>query len=107
MVSTGIADQLADGIRGLLIDTHYADRLADGKLRAYFGDRQALRRPAEHDGVSPDAVEAAERIRDRLGFYGEGSAASISATASASWAGRRSGPSSTTSATSSSPTPTK
>jgi hypothetical protein len=67
-----IADQLADGIRGLLIDTHYADRLADGKLRTYFGDRQALRRRAERDGVSADAVDAAERIRDRLGFSGEG-----------------------------------
>ena len=28
-----IADQLADGIRGLLIDTHYADKLARGRLR--------------------------------------------------------------------------
>jgi hypothetical protein len=67
-----IADQLDDGIRGLLIDTHYADRLSDGKLRTYFGDRQALRRRAEQDGVSPDAVDAASRIRDRLGFSGEG-----------------------------------
>jgi hypothetical protein len=44
----------------------------DGKLRTYFGDRQALRRQAEQDGVSPDAVDAAGRIRDRLGFSGEG-----------------------------------
>ena len=28
-----IADQLADGIRGLLIDTHYGDRLPDGRVR--------------------------------------------------------------------------
>ena len=32
-----IADQLADGVRGLLVDTHYADRLPNGKLRTYFG----------------------------------------------------------------------
>ena len=67
-----IADQLADGVRGLLIDTHYADRLPNGKLRTYFGSREELRRQAKQDGVSPDAVDAALRIRDRLGFEGEG-----------------------------------
>ena len=67
-----IADQLADGIRGLLIDTHYADRLPNGRLRTDFGSREELRRQAEQDGVSPEAVDAALRIRDRLGFSGEG-----------------------------------
>ncbi len=67
-----IADQLADGIQGLLIDTHYADRLPDGKLRTDFGSRRQLRRQLEQDGVSPDAVDAALRIRARLGFSGEG-----------------------------------
>jgi hypothetical protein len=67
-----IADQLADGIRGLLIDTHYADRLPNGRLRTYFGGREELRRQAEQDGVNPDAVDAALRIRERLGFAGEG-----------------------------------
>jgi hypothetical protein len=67
-----IADQLADGVRGLLIDTHYADRLPNGALRTYFGSREQLRRRAEQDGVNPDAVDAALRIRDRLGFAGEG-----------------------------------
>ena len=66
-----IADQLADGIRGLLIDTHYADRLAGGRLRTDFGSRQDLRRQVEQDGVSPGAIDAALRIRDRL-FSGEG-----------------------------------
>jgi hypothetical protein len=67
-----IADQLADGIRGLLIDTHYADGLPNGRLRTYFGGREELRRQAAQDGVNPDAVDAALRIRERLGFAGEG-----------------------------------
>jgi Short repeat of unknown function (DUF308) len=67
-----IADQLADGVRGLLIDTHYADRLPNGRLRTYFGGREQLRRQAEQDGLNADAVDAALRIRDRLGFAGEG-----------------------------------
>jgi hypothetical protein len=67
-----IADQLADGVRGLLIDTHYADRLPNGRLRTDFGSREELRRQARQDGVSPEAVDAALRIRERLGFAGEG-----------------------------------
>ncbi|MEN3280863.1 MAG: hypothetical protein V7607_2003, partial [Solirubrobacteraceae bacterium] len=67
-----IADQLRDGIRGLLIDTHYADRLPNGKLRTDFASHEALVRQAKQDGVSPDAVDAAQRIRDRLGFAGQG-----------------------------------
>jgi hypothetical protein len=67
-----IADQLADGVRGLLIDTHYADRLPNGRLRTHFGSREELRRQAEQDGINPDAVDAALRIRERLGFAGEG-----------------------------------
>jgi hypothetical protein len=67
-----IADQLRDGIRGLLIDTHYADRLPNGRLRTDFGSHEQLVRQAKQDGVSPEAVDAAQRIRDRLGFAGEG-----------------------------------
>jgi hypothetical protein len=67
-----IADQLADGVRGLLIDTHYADRLDNGRLRTEFGDPEELRRQAAQDGVSPEAVDAALRTRARLGFTGEG-----------------------------------
>jgi hypothetical protein len=67
-----IATQLADGIRGLLIDTHYADRLPNGKLRTYFGPDSKVTQVTNQDAVSPDAVAAAERIRDRLGFEGQG-----------------------------------
>jgi hypothetical protein len=67
-----IPDQLSDGIRGLLIDTHYADRLANGRLRTFFGDREDLQQQAMQDGVSADAVDAALRLRERLGFSGEG-----------------------------------
>jgi hypothetical protein len=67
-----IDDQLADGIRGLLIDTHYADRLPNGRLRTHLGSRAQLRRRAGQDGVSAGAVDAALRLRDRLGFAGQG-----------------------------------
>jgi hypothetical protein len=67
-----IANQLADGIRGLLIDTHYADKLPNGKLRTYFGSEAKINQLAKQDGVSQDAVDAALRIRDRLGFEGQG-----------------------------------
>ena len=67
-----IADQLHDGIRGLLIDTHYADKLPNGKVRTYFGSRDELARRAQLDGVSQDSYDAALRIRDRLGFEGKG-----------------------------------
>jgi hypothetical protein len=67
-----IADQLREGIRGLLFDTHYADRLPNGRLRTDFGSHAELVRQAKQDGVSSDAIDAALRIRDRLGFAGEG-----------------------------------
>jgi hypothetical protein len=67
-----IAAQLTDGIRGLQIDTHYADRLPNGKVRTYFGSKEELQRRVKADGVSPEAVDAAMRLRGRLGFEGEG-----------------------------------
>jgi hypothetical protein len=67
-----IARQLDDGVRGLLIDTHYADRLGNGRLRTYFGSPEDERRQAAQDGIGPDAVDAALRIRERLGFRGQG-----------------------------------
>jgi hypothetical protein len=67
-----IADQLRDGIRGLLLDTHYADKLPNGRVRTEIGSRSKLRTVAGEDGVSPESVDAALRIRERLGFSGEG-----------------------------------
>jgi hypothetical protein len=67
-----IADQLSDGIRGLLVDTHYADRLPNGKLRTDFASHEELVKQAQEDGVSSQAVDAALRLRDRLGFAGQG-----------------------------------
>jgi hypothetical protein len=67
-----IADQLDDGVRGLLIDTHYADRLPNGNVRTYFGSSDELARRAQVDGVSQESFDAALRIRDRLGFEGKG-----------------------------------
>jgi hypothetical protein len=63
-----IANQLNDGIRGLLIDTHYADKLANGRLRTVIEDPSSLK----VDGVSRQAFDAAMRTRDRLGFNGKG-----------------------------------
>jgi hypothetical protein len=67
-----IAGQLDDGIRGLMIDTHYGDLLPNGKVRTYFGSHAELEKRAQVDGVSPAAVDAALRIRERLGFRGQG-----------------------------------
>jgi hypothetical protein len=67
-----IGGQLEDGIRGLLLDTHYADKLASGRVRTYFGSREQLDQAASQDGVSPEAVASALRIRERIGFRGEG-----------------------------------
>lgn len=63
-----IPAQLDDGIRGLLIDTHYADRLASGRVRTELGARLT----AGTDGVNPEAVQAALRLRERAGFAGDG-----------------------------------
>ena len=67
-----IGGQLEDGIRGLLLDTHYGDRLASGRVRTYFGSREQLDKAATEDGVSPEAVASALRLRDRVGFRGQG-----------------------------------
>ena len=67
-----IGGQLDDGIRGLLLDTHYGDRLASGRVRTYFGSADERREVIGQDGVSPEALASALRLRARIGFRGEG-----------------------------------
>jgi hypothetical protein len=67
-----IATQLDDGIRGLLLDTHYADRLANGKTRTVFTAEGTVGQAVEQDAVSAASVAAAERLRERIGFKGSG-----------------------------------
>ncbi|MGZ6643502.1 MAG: hypothetical protein ACXVFT_16975 [Solirubrobacteraceae bacterium] len=62
-----IGGQLADGVRGLLLDTHYADRLKNGRVRTVVDTRAAAQ-----DSVSPEAEAAALRLRERLGYRGAG-----------------------------------
>jgi uncharacterized membrane protein HdeD (DUF308 family) len=69
---TPIGTQLADGIRGLLLDTHYGDKLPNGRVRTDFPEGSKPEQLAQQDGVSPQAVQAALRIRSRLGFRGKG-----------------------------------
>ena len=66
-----IAGQLSDGIRGLLLDTHYAEKVPGRRLRTDLSGREDLRDQAEQD-LSPQAVAAAGRIRERLVFSGAG-----------------------------------
>jgi uncharacterized membrane protein HdeD (DUF308 family) len=68
----GIAGQLQDGIRGPLIDTHYADKLSNGRVRTSFANEADLSRALKQDGVSRQAYEAALRLRERAGFRGSG-----------------------------------
>jgi hypothetical protein len=65
----GIGGQLADGIRGLLIDTHYGDKLSNGKVRTDFTN---LEQVLSQDGVSKEQIDAAKRLRARAGFQGSG-----------------------------------
>jgi hypothetical protein len=67
-----IAGQLEDGIRGLLLDTHYAERLRNGRIRTDFADAGDFRRAVQQDGVSEESVQAALRLRGRAGFRGVG-----------------------------------
>jgi hypothetical protein len=72
MQEAPISRQLQDGIRGLLIDTHYADKLPNGKVRTDLAPGEDVERNGLVDGLGKDARAAALRIRDRLGFKGKG-----------------------------------
>jgi hypothetical protein len=65
-----IAEQLDDGVRGLLIDTYYGDALTGGAVRT---DLASLpKREAAAQEVGAPAVDAALRIRSRLGSQEKG-----------------------------------
>jgi hypothetical protein len=68
----GIGGQLQDGIRGLLFDTHYGDKLDSGKVRTVFESKADLDLVKNQDGVSDETFEAALRLRERIGFSGKG-----------------------------------
>src|SRR5262249_34339147 len=67
-----IGGQLQDGICGLLLDTHYADKLFNGRVRTYFSSPEDIKLIKDQDGVSQASFDAAMRLRERLGFRGEG-----------------------------------
>ncbi len=67
-----IGAQLQDGIRGLLFDTHYGDKLANGRVRTFFESKADLDLVKNQDGVSEETFAAGLRLRERLGFRGEG-----------------------------------
>jgi hypothetical protein len=67
-----IGGQLQDGIRGLLLDTHYADKLDSGKVRTVFESKADLDLVKNQDGVSDETFAAALRLRERIGFSGKG-----------------------------------
>ena len=64
-----IATQLHDGIRGLLIDTHYADRLSSGRLRTVVDTAQLSQKQS---GLSSSIIDSALRLRGSVGFSGRG-----------------------------------
>ena len=101
-----IADQLDDGVRGLLIDTHYGVRLPGGRVRTELVERSKPQAAVNEDGISQESLDAGLRIRDRLGFSGRASAACTCATPSARSARPRFPRCSRTCTTSSSPIPT-
>jgi hypothetical protein len=67
-----IGGQLEDGVRGLLLDTHYADMLSNDRVRTVIESKQDLDLIKDQDGVSDESFDAALRLRARLGFSGKG-----------------------------------
>lgn len=67
-----IPAQLADGVRGLLIDTHYGERLKSGRVRTVLDPNSAVRGKLGKDALSKTALDSALRLRDRAGFRGKG-----------------------------------
>jgi hypothetical protein len=62
----GFPDQLADGIRALLIDAHYGTPTEGGTIKTDLSDLKGSEREAYEEELGPEALDAALRIRDRL-----------------------------------------
>lgn len=62
----GIADQLRDGIRGLMIDAHYGVETQDGTIKTDLSDLSRGERATYEEELGSAALDAALRIRDRI-----------------------------------------
>ena len=62
-----IRGQLDDGIRALLIDTHYGIRDDQGRVRTDL-DREGTNRQKVVDAIGEEGLAAAERLVGRVGF---------------------------------------
>jgi hypothetical protein len=62
----GIADQLRDGVRGLLIDAHYGVETQDGTIKTDLSELDAGERATYEAELGEDALDAALRVRDRV-----------------------------------------
>jgi hypothetical protein len=61
-----IPDQLADGIRGLLIDSHYGQETLSGEIKTDLSELGSSEREAYEAELGPQALDAALRTRDRI-----------------------------------------
>ncbi|MEK6272477.1 MAG: hypothetical protein AABM42_07495 [Actinomycetota bacterium] len=67
-----IAQQLDDGVRGLLIDTHYGIPANGGRVKTDLGKFTSAERHEYVKEIGQEAFDAALAIRDRLVTGGEG-----------------------------------
>jgi hypothetical protein len=63
---SAIPDQLADGIRGLLIDTHYGQKTESGEVKTELSELDSVEREAYVAELGTEALDAALRTRDRV-----------------------------------------
>jgi hypothetical protein len=61
-----IPDQLTDGIRGLLIDTHYGQKTESGEVKTELSELDSVERREYEAALGSDALDAALRTRDRI-----------------------------------------
>lgn len=66
---SGIAKQLAGGVHGFLIDTHYGRRAPNGRVATDLGDDENASRQTYVEEFGKEAVDAALAIRDSIGGY--------------------------------------